>query len=211
MEPDEDRDEIEPPASLDDARDQAARAGAADEVPKPKRRRPAGKTRPRKTRADSAPRATSATPRQAPLKRRLADAITTVGAMLLLISPADGALIIAGAEKQAAALDALAREQPAVKRALERLLTASVYGQLLAAFAPTLLGLAANHSMLPTSVNGLVQMVTAPRKSANADDAPAADFSLADLTQLATTFGPMMAAAGGANDGSPFGAVVGVG
>lgn len=209
-----------PPVDLADARDKAA-AIAADEPPtKPKRtrtRKPRA-TKPRAPKADTPPRSTS--PRPPALRKRLEDSITTLGALLLLVNPTDGQLVIAGAAKQAAALDAIAKDNPAVRRALERMLTASVYGQLAAAFAPTLLGIAANHRMLPAPINGLVAMATAPAAPAPSPDASATDGPTPlDLGAMLNTFGPMFAAmttppAGGDEDGGagvPRGSVVGVG
>lgn len=201
-----------PPVDLADARDKAA-AIAADEAPtKPKRTRTrkARAAKPRAPKADTAPRSTS--PRPPALRKRLEDSITTLGALLLLVNPTDGQLIIAGAAKQAAALDAIAKDNPAVKRALERMLTASVYGQLAAAFAPTLLGIAANHRLLPAPINGLVAMATtpAPATSAGATDGPPID-----LGAMLGMFGAMTTTppAGGDDDGAgiPRGSVVGVG
>lgn len=191
------------PATLDDARDQAARTD--DPPEKEKRKRPAGKTRARKPAADAAPR----TPRPPALKKRLEDFIVSAGAMLILVNARDGQLVIAGAPAQAAALDALAKDNAAVRRALDRLLTVSVYGQLVAAFAPTMLGLAVNHGMVPPAVASIAGAALAPTPPA-ADDAGPLDFlrdltadDVAGITELANS---MM----GGGAGVPVGRIVGM-
>lgn len=192
------------PETLDAARDQAARNDAP-----PKRKRPAGKTRARKPRTDAAPRA----PRALSLKKRLEDFIVSAGAMLMLVNAADGQVVIAGAPAQAAALDSLAKENPAVRRALDRLLTVSVYGQLVAAFAPTLLGLAANHGMVPQAVANIAGAAFA-HDDAPADAAPANpllamfdNLTDEDLAAAAELVGSL----NGGGTGVPVGRVVGMG
>lgn len=198
----------DPPETLEDAEREAARIGKENADPdappaKPKRVRKPGKTRPRKAPADKAPRTT----RAAPLAKRLEDFIGGIGLMVLIVNARDGQLILAGAPKQAAALDALAKENQTVRNALERLLAVSIYGQLAAAFAPTLLGIAANHGAVPPIVGMLVAPPAAP------DAQPGAGFGgldLAGLTEMAAMF---TQPAGGDDDGPgvPVGRIVGVG
>lgn len=201
------------PETLDDARAQAAKtdaAAAADAPPAPaKRKRAPGKTRARKTPSpanDAAP-TSPRPPRGVSLERRLEEFITAGGAMLLIVNARDGQAVIAGAPSQARALGALAKENPAVKRALEKLLTVSVYGQLLAAFAPTVLTIAANHGAVPPIVASLAGAALAPTPAPPAGaDAPAGEgLDLASLGALAASL------VGGGGDGAPFGAVVGMG
>lgn len=195
------------PESLDAARDQADATDAARDQA-PKRKRAPRKRAPRK-RADAAPRA----PRAPALKGRIESFLVSAGALVLLFNPRDGQAIIAGAPKQAAALDQLAKENPAVKRALERMLTASVYGQLVAAFAPTVLTIAANHGAVPPIVAQLVgagmgASTPAPADGDDAgDDAASAMFAGIDPADLANLAASMM----GAGDGAPRGVVVGMG
>lgn len=187
------------PESLDDARAQAD-AIRADEPPaKAKRVRKPRTRKPRAAGADTAPRAV----RPTSLKAQLKDTITTIGTMVLFLSPADGQAIIAGAPAQADALDALAKKNPAVRRALEGLLTASVYGQLIAAFAPTVLTIAANHGKVPPVVASLAGAAMAPPAAPEPD---ANGGGALDLAALAT-----MAAGMAGGDGAPFGRIVGLG
>lgn len=205
---------MDAPATLDEARDQAdAIAPPAPPTPdaKPKRTRKPRPSRARKPRTDKAPRAS--TPRATSLRAQLEEAITGVGFVVSIANQHDGRLIMEGAHRQAVALDALAKENPAVRAALARLLTTSVYAQLAMAFAPTLLGIAANHGMVPPIVGALAGMATSPAPApAPAPDATATDpfagvdltgVSPADLDELARAFAP------GGGDGVPRGVVAG--
>lgn len=199
------------PASLDEAREQAdaidnaAAPPAPEPDAKPKRARAPRKRAPRKRapasdRKPRAPRSSSTTPA---LKPQLEQAITGIGFAVFLVNQRDGQLILDGAARQAAALDALARENPAVRDALLRMMRTSVYAQLAMAFAPTLIGIAANHGMVPAIVGQLVGLATSSPASGEADPTPADP--LAGVEQLVDLAG--LAGMGGV-DGAAFGRVV---
>lgn len=116
-------------------------------------RKAAGGTdnRPKKT--------TTSAPRKATLETRLNDSITTLGMIVAgvggMTSPAvqaDGVLVIQHAPNLASALDTVAKNDPRVARALERMLTVGTYGVLLAAVTPLALGIAANHGIVPPAL-----------------------------------------------------------
>jgi len=84
-----------------------------------------------------------------PLKPRLLEAIGGVGLMVSMVNPADGNAILAGAEQLAGALDNLARENPAVRRALEAALTGGAWSGVILAVAAIALPIAGNHGLIP--------------------------------------------------------------
>lgn len=205
---------LDAPESLDDARDQADAIAAAEPAPadaKPKRTRAPRKRAPRARapKADKAPRTPPATKRPTSLRAQLEESIAGIGLLVFVVNQADGQLIIAGAPKQARALDQLAKENPAVRGALERLLRTSTYAQLAMAFAPTLLGIAANHGLVPPMVGaiaGLANSSPAAGDGATPEaPGPAAGVDLTDLAGLAG----LAAMFDGGNDGPPFGVVAG--
>lgn len=105
--------------------------------------------------ADAKPKSTS-TPRKASLETRLTGSLVTLGTVTAatggMVSPAfaaDGVLITQHAANIAAALDKVAQDQPQVKAALERMLTAGVWSGLIAALLPLAVGMAANHGAIP--------------------------------------------------------------
>lgn len=115
------------------------------------------------TKKDSTPKTAKATPRRASLETRLTGSLVTLGTMTAAAGgmvneafTADGILIVEHAESIAKALDKVAKDQPHVAAALERMLTAGVYSGLIAAMLPVVIGIAANHGALPQSVAGLL-------------------------------------------------------
>lgn len=115
-----------------------------------------------KTTPDKGPKA-PATPRKATLETRLTGQLVSIGtgvavagAMLSPAFQADGVLIVQNAGNVAKALDKVAQDQPQVKAALERMLTAGVWSGLATAMAPLVLGIAANHGMVPASVAAML-------------------------------------------------------
>jgi hypothetical protein len=105
---------------------------------------------------DAKPKAAKATPRRAPLETRLTGSLVTLGTVVAatgsVTSPAiqaDGVLICQHAPQVAAALDKVAKDDPRVAAALERMLTAGVWSGLIAAMLPLVVGIAANHGALP--------------------------------------------------------------
>jgi hypothetical protein len=109
--------------------------------------------------ADKAPKAAKATPRRAPLEQRLSQNLVGLGTIVAgvgsAVSPAvtaDGVLIVQSAPDIAAALDRIAKDDPRVAAALERMLTAGVWSGLITALVPLAVGIAANHGVLPASL-----------------------------------------------------------
>lgn len=107
---------------------------AAGEEPKPRRGRKPGSTNRAK---------------YEPIASRLNDSIQAIAFVAGFFNAADGEIIAANAEGLAAALDALARENPAVYRALVAMMSGSAWmGVGMAAF-PIVVGIAANHGVGP--------------------------------------------------------------
>jgi hypothetical protein len=116
------------------------------------RRKAEGSTprRPRRTSTDDADdRAPRARKPRSTLAPRLESLLGMVGIAVFAVNPIDGQAILTGAPELAAALDQLARENPAVKRVLEQLLATSAWGAVAMATAKILLPIAANHELLP--------------------------------------------------------------
>lgn len=104
---------------------------------------------------DAKPKSTP-TPRKANLETRLTGSLVTLGTVTAvsggMVSPAfaqDGVLITEHAASIASALAKVADDQPQVKAALERMLTAGVWSGLVAAMLPLVVGIAANHGAIP--------------------------------------------------------------
>lgn len=117
--------------------------------------------------ATSAPKADAkpkpATPRKSSLETRLAGSLTTIGMGVTaaggMTSPAiqrDGILIIGNAPNIAKALADIAAGNPAVAANLERMLAAGTYAALFAALAPLVIGIGANHGVIPPHVAEMV-------------------------------------------------------
>lgn len=126
-----------PPASPAEA---DAQLGDAPSTPPPEPpladdAAPRGPGRPRGSRSALAP--------------RIADALTGLALPVALVNQADALAIVEHAEPIAYALDRLAKENPAVKRVLERLLTSSAWGGVIVAVLPLVIAIAGNHGMLP--------------------------------------------------------------
>jgi hypothetical protein len=152
---------------------------AADTKP----RRPttrAGRAAARKARqaseGDTKPKAATKTaPRKASLEKRLATALSSVGAMTCGLSAlsgsqplkADGLVIIGNSANMAEAINRVADEDPRVKAALERMLSAGAWSGVVAAVAPVVLAIAANHGAIPPALAAL--FAAAPQESPSAD------------------------------------------
>jgi len=85
-------------------------------------------------------------PRPGTLVKPLTDLYTSVGTMLIPFDQPCGMAIVNCAEDCARALENLARENPAVRRALLRLVETSVWGQVIAAHAPIFVTVAMHHN-----------------------------------------------------------------
>lgn len=140
-----------PPAKKKRPTTRAGRAAAAAE------RKAAGKGK-----SDKAPSSTPR-PRRSDLETRLTTSLATLGTGLVaagsMTSPAvaaDGILVIRQAPDVSKALADLAKNDPRVAAALERMLTVGTYGALVAAVAPLMIGIAANHGAIPAHVAGMV-------------------------------------------------------
>ena len=92
-------------------------------------------------RTDAAPKSS----RQPKLEKSLYEFYVLVGTTITLINQDDGRLIIENAENCARAMDKLAAENPAVRKALTKLMTGSAVGGVIIAHAPIIMGLAVNH------------------------------------------------------------------
>lgn len=142
---------------------------APDVAPDTKPKRPttragrrAASARAKAKKADKPPTSSKPTPRRATLETRLTQSLVSVGTMVTatgaMTSPAvqaDGLLIIRQAPDIAAALDKVAKDDPRVAAALEKMLTVGVWGGLTAAVLPLVVGIAANHGAIPPHVAGM--------------------------------------------------------
>lgn len=115
------------------------------------------------TKPDTKPKGAKAAPRRASLETRLSGSLVTLGTVVAAtgsaVSPAvvnDGVLICTHAPNIAAALDKVAKDDPRVAAALERMLTAGVWSGLVAAVLPLAIGIAANHGAIPAHLAGLL-------------------------------------------------------
>lgn len=123
-------------------------------------------TRTRRTRTprESAP----STPRQsrASLSPRLQSLLGTIGMAVFVVNQADGMAIMQGAVGLADALDALARENPQVRKVLEAALQTSAWSGVIVASASIVVPILSNHDLLPAVA---LPFTVAP--PASADDA----------------------------------------
>jgi hypothetical protein len=115
---------------------------------------------------DKSPKAASSkpAPRRASLESRLQGTIASLGTSVMVAGAvageavsADGLLIVQAAPSLAAALDKIAKDNPAVAASLERMLTAGVWSGLIVALLPVLVGIAGNHGLIPPQLLGMLQ------------------------------------------------------
>lgn len=136
---------------------------------KPKRpttragRRAAAAAKAAQGKTDKAPKAAKPTPRKASLETRLTGSlvslgtmVTAAGAMTMPALQLDGVALIQHAPAIAQALDKVAQNDPRVKEALERMLTAGTWSGLIAALLPLVLTIAANHGAIPPAIAGML-------------------------------------------------------
>jgi hypothetical protein len=122
--------------SIDELLDKArAEADAAekDAPPEPKKKRTPPASRGRKKN----------------LTEPLTDMYMSIGMGLMLLNPLDGQVVCENAPKMAKSLNKWGESNPTVYRSLERLCTTSAMGGVIAAHAPVILAIAANHDLLP--------------------------------------------------------------
>jgi hypothetical protein len=147
-------------------------APAEDSRPKPSRpttragRKAAAEAAKAKKSPESKPKTSGgkATPRRAPLETRLTDSLIALGAAIAAAGgvgagqavQADGVLVIQHAPDVAKALSDVAKDDPRIAAALERMLTVSVWGGLFAALLPLGIGIAANHGAVPPHIAAML-------------------------------------------------------
>lgn len=112
--------------------------------------------------ADKMP-AGKSVPRRASLESRLSASLASMGTMVTVAGAAtnpavyaDGLVIVQHSGNIAAALDKVAKDDPRVAAALERMLTAGVWSGLVAALLPVALGIAANHGAIPPHIAAML-------------------------------------------------------
>jgi hypothetical protein len=86
-----------------------------------------------------------AKPRTGSLVKPFTDFYTSIGAFIVPFDQPCGMAVVNNAEPCARALENLARENPAVRRALLALVETSVWGQVIAAHLPIMLAIATHH------------------------------------------------------------------
>lgn len=120
---------------------------------------------PTRSTRDQAPRAK----RKKSLEKPLVEFFTTVGTTLAMVNQADGIAIVQGAERLAAALNNVAKDNATVYRNLERMLTGSAWGGVFIAAGSIALPILANHNLLPFQIPGVQIPETEP---ANVESVP---------------------------------------
>jgi len=133
-------------------------------------------------RVDKPPRAT----RKKSLVKPLEELFTTVGTVVYAVNQVDGTAIINGANGLAVSLNTVARDNPALYKNLERMVTGSAWGSVFIAAGAIVIPIMANHNLLPFNLPGLIPETepetpsgniesTAPTSSGYPlDDSPAA-------------------------------------
>ncbi len=126
--------------------------------------------------SDAKPKATTSAPRKASLEKRLTNAFCSVGGMVAASSALtgsqpiaqDGVLIIEHSANVAAAISRVADENPQVKAALERMLSAGAWSGVVVAVLPVVLGIAGNHGVLPPGFAAMLTGAAVPQEAAAA-------------------------------------------
>lgn len=147
-------DELDEPGVPDAVVDKADPAPA--KTPRSRRAKAPRKTAPRKT-GDRAPRKTPT--RTAPLGKRVENAHTTLALGLSMVPQPWAMPVAQSLASQAAdvgkAWEALAKENPRVGEALERILTVSTIGALLGAYAPVVVAAVIASGKMPGAPAGV--------------------------------------------------------
>ncbi len=119
----------------------------ADEIPEPEPGRRARRfaQRGKAPKAGKREKVTPPKGRPGALVRPLTQMYTSIGTVLIPFDSACGAAVISNAEDMAKSLDALARENDAVRRALMAMTQTSAWGGVLIAHLPLLLAIMAHH------------------------------------------------------------------
>lgn len=157
--------------------EQAAADKPADPAP---RKRAAG----RKRSTPKGRKTTSARGSAKSVQKPLESLFATVGALVSMGNPVDGAIILARAEETARRLDDIAKQSPSVHRVLSALTTGSSgWAGVATAVAPMLLPIAANHGvfasvpaveemalgMMPNEAHAMRQMMDAVKGADTSD------------------------------------------
>ena len=163
--------------------------GSADSTPAParksrsgtsgaERRRRAAGTAPAKPKPDRAP----AAPKVAPLAKRLAEALDTLGTLVAtFVDPYDGAVLSHNAERAGEVLAGIAARKPAFGRMLERFLGIGDNIDGMALLAGMALPILVHHGVIPAKFGVLAKVMdTAP---------PTPDLDAASLRDLLGTMG----------------------
>lgn len=127
---------------------------------------------------DSKPKVTKTAPRKASLENRLAGALVGMGTMLTAAAAvtgsealgADGVVVIQHSANLAAAINKAADQDPRVKAALEKMLTAGVWSGVAMAVVPVALAIAGNHGAIPPQ---LAAMLSGPQPGMPSEQAAA--------------------------------------
>ena len=122
--------------------------------PKERRRRPVKE----KVTAATAP----PMPRKGNLAKQFTQLYTSLGTFLMPFDAACGGAIINAAPKCGEAMENLARENPAVRKALLAMVETSVWGQVIMAHAPIMLAIAIHHvPAVKNNIGGMAAKITA--------------------------------------------------
>lgn len=103
---------------------------------------------------DSAPKKKTTTRKRTSRAKRdltepLTELYTTLGMGLFLLSPPDGQLLLEHGANCASALNDLAKQNPNVYAALDKLCTGGAMGAVVMAHAPIVIGIMGNHNLVP--------------------------------------------------------------
>lgn len=120
-------------------------------------------------RKETAPKTTAQRggPRQAPLQARLQEAIGGLGLLVVMVNEIDGLAIIQGAERLSISLDKAAKQNPSVRRTLEKALTGGVWAEVVFSVGAIAVPIALNHGLLPGSLLGHFAIPTTGEPSSN--------------------------------------------
>lgn len=101
-------------------------------------------------------------PRKGQLARQLTQFYVSIGTFMMPFDAACGGAIINAAPKCGEALENLARENPAIRKALLAMMETSVWGQVIVAHAPIMLAIAIHHvPAVRDNLGGMAAQVSA--------------------------------------------------
>jgi len=100
--------------------------------------------------------------RRTTLGKPLTDLFTTMGTMLILVDDYDGTVVVENAERLAKQLDEIAKNNPGVQAALERLVSGSQWGGVVATFGAVAVPIAARHGLIPQMTPALFRQTPPP-------------------------------------------------